>query len=222
MARNMNQLAVLTGDVIASTDFVDRTALPHILREGFEGVARRFGLPVRAFEIYRGDSFQGVLAPEQALLAATIVRARLRSVRVEGRRRSGALDARVAIGIGVVQHTVARVVESDGEAYRLSGRALDEMARPKETRRLRVEGPRVHPQVQITVQLLDAIVSAWSVPVAESAFLALTETDRTQADMAERQGVSQPAISQRLGAARFDTVLELLDLYARALAIAPA
>jgi len=34
--------------------------------------------------------------------------------------------------------------------------------------------------------------------------------------------VSQPAISQRLGAARFDTVLELLDLYARALAIAPA
>jgi len=150
----------------------------------------------------------------------------LRSVRVEGRRRSGALDARVAIGIGAVQHTVARVVESDGEAYRLSGRALDEMARPKETRRLRVEGPRVHPQVQITVQitvqLRDAIVSAWSVPVAESAFLALTETDRTPADMAERQGVSQPAISQRLSAARFDSVHELLDLYARALAIAPA
>jgi len=145
----------------------------------------------------------------------------LRSVRVEGRRRSGALDARVAIGIGAVQHTVARV-ESDGEAYRLSGRALDEMARPKETRRLRVEGPRVHPQVQITVQLRDAIVSAWSVPVAESAFLALTETDRTPADMAERQGVSQPAISQRLSAARFDSVHELLDLYARALAIAPA
>jgi len=216
----LNPQAVATGDVIASTDFVERTALPQILREAFEGIARRIGAPVRAFEIYRGDSFQGVVEPEHALLAATIVRARLRAVRLEGSRRVGALDARVAIGIGAVEHAAARVVESDGEAYRLSGRALDEMARAKDTCRLRVEGPSVPAQVHITVQLLDVIVSTWSVPVAESVFLALTETDRTQVEMARLQGVSQPAVSQRLHTARFDNVLELLDLYARALDVA--
>ncbi len=217
----MNQQAVTTGDVIASTDFVERTALPHILREAFGGVERRLGPPIRPFEIYRGDSFQGVVEPEHALLAATIVRTRLRAVRLEGSPRSGALDARVAIGIGSVEHASTRVVESDGEAYRQSGRALDRMARAKETCRLRVEGPNVPAQVHITVQLLDAIVSTWSVPVAESAFIAMTETDLTQADMAKRQGVSQSAVSQRLSAARFENVLELLDLYARALTIAP-
>lgn len=216
----MDQLAVATGDVIASTDFAERTALPHILREAFDGVARRIGSPIRDFEIYRGDSFQGVVEPEHALLAATIVRARLRAVRLQDGQRTGALDARVAIGIGSVEYTAARVVESDGEAYRLSGHALDEMARAKETCRLRVQGPSVPPQVHITVQLLDSIVSGWSVPVAESVFLALTETDRTQIEMAQRLGVSQPAVSQRLHAARFDNVVELLDLYARALAVA--
>jgi len=220
MPESTNQLAVVTGDVIASTEFAERTALPHILQEAFEGLTRRIGQPIRGFEIYRGDSFQGLVEPEWALLAATILRARLRAVRLAGSPRGGALDARIAIGIGSAEHQAARVVESDGEAYRFSGRALDEMARAKETSRLRVEGRSVPAQVHITVQLLDAIISAWSVAAAESAFLALTETDRTQADMAKRQGVSQPAVSQRLQAARFDNVQELLELYARALTIA--
>ena len=72
-------------------------------------------------------------------------------------------------------------------------------------------------QVDITVRLLDAIVSGWTVATAESAFEALTRTERTQAEMAKGHGVSQPAISQRLRAARLDDVLELVALYRAAL-----
>lgn len=213
----MKTLAVATGDVIASTGFRERERLPELLREAFDGVTRRIGTMVRAFEIYRGDSFQGVVEPEQALLAATLVRAKLRSVRLDDGSRSGALDARIAIGIGTTEHSADRVVESDGEAFRASGRALDELTQGQG--RLKLAGPNVPASAEITVRLLDAIVSSWSASAADSVFLALQETNWTQAGLARRRGVSQPAISQGLRSARFAELLELLEIYDKALAI---
>lgn len=216
----MESAAVLTGDVIASTSLHARSELPRVLAEAFDALGRLDGALLRPFEIYRGDSFQGVVRVESALLAATIVRARLRAFAGTGADEDVRLDARIAIGIGRIEHALERVVHSDGEAFQRSGRALDEMARSKEGRRLRIEagiadalsGP------DLAAQLLDAIVSRWSQPAAEAVFYTAIDAATTQAELAERLDVSQPAISQRLRSARWNDAKQVLALYERSVA----
>lgn len=224
----MESAAVLTGDVIASTSLQARSELPRVLTEAFDAVGRLDGALLRPFEIYRGDSFQGVVRVKDALLAATMVRARLRAFVGTGADEDVRLDARIAIGIGRIEHALERVVQSDGEAFQRSGRALDEIARSKEGRRLRVEAGVAHAQNRVdaqsgpdlAAQLLDAIVSRWSQPAAEAVFYSATDASTTQAELAERLDVSQPAISQRLRSARWNDVKQILALYERSVASA--
>lgn len=116
--------AVLTGDVIASTAFpaghldaVRRVIVEAIdrLRHYREGTIR--GSP----QFFRGDAWQVLLnEPASALRLALLIRARLRA-------QIGA-DSRVSIGIGGVgQIAEDRISMSTGEAFTLSGRALDRM-----------------------------------------------------------------------------------------------
>ncbi len=230
----MESAAVLTGDVIASTSLHARSELPRVLAEAFDAVGRLDGALLRPFEIYRGDSFQGVVRTDAALLAAAIVRARLRAFVGAGADENARLDARIAIGIGRIEHALERVVESDGEAFQRSGRALDEMARSKDGRRLRVEAGVAYAESRtdaqssadaqsgsdLAAQLLDAIVSRWSQPAAEAVFYTAVDTSTTQAELAERLDVSQPAISQRLRSARWNDVKPILALYERSVASA--
>jgi hypothetical protein len=215
---DMGAAAVLTGDVIASTSLARRAVLPDLLGEAFAAIERIEGALVRPFEIYRGDSFQGIVRPENALLAATILRSRLRSVPTRSDVARDRIDARIAIGIGAIEHALDRVVESDGEAFRSSGRALDEMTRSKEGRRLRVESASagIGSAPDLAAQLLDAIVARWTRPAAEVAYAVLSEPGIKQRQIAERLQVSQPAVSQRLKAARFQEVEKILTLYEHA------
>jgi hypothetical protein len=216
----MGSAAVLTGDVIASTSLHARSELPRILGEAFAALAEVPEMLVLPFEIYRGDSFQGVVRSEKALLAAAIVRARLRAFRGEGPDADVELDARIAIGIGKIEHALDRVVESDGEAFRRSGRALDEMASANDGRRMRIDAGIADDGsgADLAAQLLDGIASRWTQPAAEAVYLSLSDSEMTQAAMAERLSVSQPAISQRLKSARLGELKPILALYERSVA----
>ena len=69
-------------------------------------------------EIFRGDSWQLLLSPSNyALHAAFYIRAALKS--------GGRADTRIGVGIGDVQTLGSVLGQSDGPAFRLSGKALD-------------------------------------------------------------------------------------------------
>lgn len=218
----MERAAVLTGEVIASNAIAVRGNVPGVLEEAFAAVARIDGALVKPFEIYRGDSFQGVVHTAHAVRVATIVRARLRAIATSSDAAADRIDARVAIGIGRIDRTQQRAVVSDGEAFRLSSRALDELTAAKEGRRLRVDtaDARGDDGPDLAAQLLDPIVLRWSRPAAEAVYAVLTDAKTTQAELAERLHVSQPAISQRLKSARLRDVRKLLGLYASTVAAA--
>lgn len=116
--------AVLTGDIIASTD-LPRTQMEKtrntLLESAYSFCEAKQCPLVGEPEFFRGDSWQLLMAePSFALALALYLRATLRS--------TTSSDTRISIGIGSVHDINAhRTTLSNGEAFILSGRALDEM-----------------------------------------------------------------------------------------------
>lgn len=195
-------LAVITGDLVGFSKYTvsGRRRLLAALKASFTSI--RSALPRKsktAFEIYRGDSFQGFLsAPELAVRSVIRLRAELRSRFKTGSRRD-APDIRTAIGIGSVDYLPAgRFWEGDGNAFRLSGPALDMM---KNDRRLSVHTPwpEIDAEMEIACALLDALIHRWSAEQAEAVTRLLHGMGQT--DTARTFGISQPAVRQRLRSA---------------------
>jgi len=127
---------VLTGDVVKSSEASvrSRRVLLGTMQAAFDSVERVFAPLESRFTIYRGDSFQGVLAdPLQGLHAALLLRASLRAGN-HAASMSESLDAYIAVGIGT-NFFMPKGEETlgDGDAFRRSGRVLDTM---KHERRL--------------------------------------------------------------------------------------
>src|SRR3546814_14727032 len=76
------------------------------------------------FSIFRDDSFQGMIEdPLKALEAGLWIKTAL----MKADDGSASYDCRMAIGIGKVTFMAGTTLESDGEAFRHSGPALDAM-----------------------------------------------------------------------------------------------
>jgi hypothetical protein len=220
-------VAVLTGDLVGSSRHASgkndsRTAGPALewLKDSLRLVA--FDIlhgNLIDFEIYRGDSFQGVVAVPDALYVALMVRMDLQARSMLGAAKSHPLDARIAIGIGEMRtNETRRSSEADGTAFRRSGPLLDSM-QGKEPR-LRFETPfdEVSDELNTEAALLDALVSKWSKAQVEAIRMHLL--GMTQTSIAKAIGVSQPAIAKRLarsGVAAVDVFLKRYERLAKAM-----
>lgn len=203
--------AVLTGDVVASSKIKEeRPLLNEILKNAFQTVQKqRPNLIAAPFDIFRGDSFQGVLAePEFALQSSLLIRALLRSRQPE--QESHSWDARIAIGIGTIEYLAERGSEGDGEAYRRSGPRLDTL---KGEHRLSIQTPwdALNEEMETEAALLDAIIAKWSPAQAET-IIKLLE-DKVQKQIAKELGVSQAAVHYRAKGAGWFAVEKFLDRY---------
>jgi len=199
---NSNLYAAVTGDIVGSSRFREsqREDLLLVLKSSFHVVRKIMPDIIYApFEVFRGDSFQGVLSkPEKALHVAIVIRANLRC-HFHTKRRRSAVDARMVVGIGPVDFIPARrVAEGDGEAFRRSGPTLDEMKRWKEDRRLLIRTPwkEIDAELDTECALLDALIIRWSSTQAR----AILDQFRglTQEEAGEKYGISQSGVSQLL------------------------
>ena len=204
--------AVLTGDVVSSARLRLEQPLPDILGAAFARVAAKQGSVLRPFEIFRGDSFQGVMAPREALFGAIVIRASLRATRCNHNQTP---DARIAIGIGTIDAPHERIPESDGEAFRLSGRALDGLANAKGGGRLGISTcwPSVQEEIETIGEMLDSIILRWRRPSAEVMSLILTDESITQTIIASQLKISQPAVSVRMTTAQAHLVQKLITRF---------
>lgn len=208
--------AVLTGDIINSSKLkvADRKKLLEALISLFDNykVRSRNNLKLKvAFEIYRGDSFQGLLdAPEQSLLMALLVRTYLQSKVTVGSRLI-ASDARIAIGLGSVSVLAATLAESDGEAFRFSGRLLDTLKKQPNQIAIKSRRLTLDDEVNTSLVLLEGIISKWTALQAEVVYYKLL--GYTEVVIAEILKIKQPAVNQRAKAASWIAVERLLIRY---------
>lgn len=203
---------VITGDLVKSAALRSkRDEILSQLRKILDS-AKRLETEKTEFivfsEIFRGDSFQGILSnPSISLKVALYIRAELLKMRINKKQA----DARIGIGIGTVDFLNEKSVEeSDGEAFRYSGQTLD---KTKKFRRLSIlsSSQEVNRHFSLLASLLDAIIQRWSIEQAEAVSLWLQR--KTQESISEILGIKQPAVHQRLQIAGHFAIKEALDYF---------
>jgi len=198
---------VITGDLVNSTKIAAewRQAVVDALHK----CAADFSplTPIN-IEMYRGDSFQVVVDnPEYALTVAVALRAKLRASTPE---KKEIWDARVSIGIGEVSFESDNIVTSDGEAFRLSGRAFDTMGK----RRLTISTPwcDFNTYIELVTRFADEVVSSWTAKQAKVVCHTL-KSPKTQKDMAAELGLSNQNFNSHWTSAKVQLILDYIEYY---------
>lgn len=205
--------AVLTGDVINSSDIKgeEKDRLIHLLKEAFQVIKKKSTSkkPSPSFDIFRGDSFQGVLAdPAEALKAGLIIRTTL--IRNHSENEKTDWDARIAIGIGTIDYLPENISEGDGPAFRNSGPVLDELKGDYKFAITESSG-RYNHEFKTCCAFLDAVINKWTPPQAEIVYRLLL--NKTKKKIGEELDISQAAVHYRVKAAGWFAIKEFLTRY---------
>lgn len=185
--------SVFTGDIINSSEMK-----PAEKRKMLKALATVLGakntiLPDLKTEIFQGDSFQGVTADgmAQTLRYALIIMASLKKQNIE---------VRISIGIGEIDFAAKKVITSNGTAFQLSGRGLEEIKRKAGTFiGLFTKNEDMNFEFDVHCTALDYLIARCTPLQAEALVLALD--DMTQVQIAGKLNLSQPTVQQRLQAA---------------------
>ena len=191
--------SIITGDVVNSRKVDPQLWLP-VLKD----VLQRFGQEPNQWEIFRGDSFQLELAPENALEAALLIKATM--------KQFNKLDVRTAIGIGDKTYTTGKITESNGTAFLNSGDCFDSLKKEK----LAILTPWVdfNYEMSVYLQLMSSLLmDKWTIASAHFIRIMLENSDLTQLELAVKLNKPQSNISIGLKRAGYDEVRKVLDMY---------
>ena len=208
--------AVITGDLIDSTLYKPQeldTILDTINKE-FAYFRTTFDTD---FKIFRGDSFQGiVLDPTLALDLAINLKTAINKIPINNSKTSGLPDFRIAIGIGSINLKRNSILESNGEAFQFSGRALDSMKGDYPRLLLRTANDDLNDEFNVHFSLLDSVISKWSSSSAEVVYY--LHKEYKEREIAEVLGINQSAVNHRKKVANWDSISLLLKRYRLAIA----
>lgn len=193
-------IAILTADIINSAAH----EVPRWI-EPLKAYLSRYGESPVDWDIYRGDELQLRVPPEQALEAAIGLKALVRS--------HAGMDIRVGIGLGTETHRAPRVAESNGSAYRNSGRLLEALGASKLRMQVKSDCTEADPALNLMLKLALHFMDQWSQVSAEAIGRVLAHPEASQTDIARQLGIRQSAVSQRQSRARLDLVRDLLAYY---------
>lgn len=223
--------AVITADIIHSSKMPedDRAMLYKNIKESLKVIDKDYAIHS---EIYRGDSFQSVVDNvADALRIALIIKTFIRSLNpsepidIEKKGKPDSrytiaspvwmFDVRMAIGIGKVKLRVDKITASDGEAFQLSGRALDEL---KNTRyRFAIDSNDANKNALIVQsKMLDTIISKTTALQCEVINLKLL--GYTEVEISKMLAIKQSAVNQRSVSGNWNVINEMVlyfeNLYA--------
>lgn len=197
MTESPHLAAVISGDLILSEKLpaAVRRAVPGRLDACARLLRTDLGLDCSDIDVFRGDAWQMIVRdPAAAVTVCLLIRAELRSWQSE-------LDTRTVIGIGRIDSEGdGRVSTGYGEAFTLSGRALDDL--PKDRRMALRIADAPAPLVDILdagVHLLDEIVDGWTAAQSRAIVGAMKRLSQDEIGASWATGpISQQAVAQHL------------------------
>lgn len=208
-------IAVITADLVDSSNYPERL-LDEILKNlnsEFHKLQQEYSEKEIDFKIYRGDSFQGVIAKyEDSLQIALRLKSLINKVKLEDQKTAGPLaDVKIAIGIGSFDYKGDSMAESNGQAFQFSGRTLDAMK--NESRKIRLKTPleSLNSEFEASLFLLDTVMEKWSQASAEVVYYLLKGMKETE--IAEVLKISQSAVNQRKKACGWEAISVLLKRF---------
>jgi hypothetical protein len=191
--------SVLTGDIVSSRSVSN----PEIWLDPLKRVLRKHGDSPEKWEIFRGDSFQALSEPEESLILAFRIKSVIK------KQKEADLDVRIAIGLGMNDQEPEKISEATGDAFIRSGRLLEKLK--EERRLLGIESPwkPFNDEINMMLMLAMIVMNGWSSNTSEAAELLFQNPDIRQTEMAEKLGIRQSSVHDRI---RRGSVYEMLEL----------
>ena len=195
----MAYAAVITADIVNSTSLLK--AQEKKLFSQLEEVLK----PYRS-EFYRGDSFQVYLKDPAAALKLII------ELRMLTRQVGADFDIRAAIGIGEVSLPLKKLSTASGEAFLISGRAMDELGKTGD-RRLLMRSPleSLNQSLELTAMFVDYIFREMTSKQARVLLIMLA--GGTQLAAAKKIRKSQSTIHKHVQSSGWAELSKLLAIY---------
>ncbi len=218
---------IITGDIVSSQ------SIPPKLREKlFDDIAaflkelkKKW---INSYETFRGDSIQcEAKSPELALRVSLIIRAFLKGYlseeelpkaeanRVEEKTKgyfTTEFDIRLGIGIGEIDFIKKnKLTTSDGEAFRMSGEALDNLKQASHRLMVKTCKTEFDEQLEPAMLLLDALIQKWTLNAAELVLYLLQ--NKKEEEIAGLLNISQSAVNQRKKNAQWFAMEKLIQYF---------
>ncbi len=212
--KNTLKYAVITGDVVNSSSLTsnERELVLDFIKKIFKRIEKEEGRIKELKENYvitRGDSFQIVVKDLKMILKYTILlRAGLKGL--INKNLSQLCDTRISIGVGSVDYWGNSISESDGDAFRYSGRAFDKF-KNKERLRIKTDEEELDDELNVYFMLLNSIISDWTNLRAQIIYEKILEPK--QKSIANKLDISASVVSRRLNSAHWNSVEILLNRF---------
>jgi hypothetical protein len=121
-------------------------------------------------------------------------------------------DIRLAVGIGEVDFIKKnKLTSSDGEAFRLSGEALDSLKYEPQRLTVKTFKPEFNEALEPAVLLLDALIQKWTLNGAELVLYLLQ--NKKEEEIASLLNISQSAVNQRKKNAQWFAIEKLIQYF---------
>lgn len=187
--------AVITGDIINFTKLSGANR-----KKLIEDTGKLLKTWIKAqenAEIFRGDSYQVLFEDIQAAITKSI------QLICWFKKHSDEaaniyLSTRISIGIGKVAYLGKNVLNSDGEAFHLSGRNFDTM-KAEEFLTIHTNDELKNEGIKIILNFVNKYIEKWTKGQSEVIFLLLE--GKTQQEIALILNLSQPSVNSRLKSA---------------------
>lgn len=208
----MKMYAVVTGDIKSFTKLPDDRRGKLVVET--ELLMRKMVKHPKDAQVFRGDSYQ-LLTEEVTQVLKKCIRLvcwfKLNSDRISLGENVTKKDSRVhlgtrlSIGIGEIAYEGKNVLDSDGEAFHLSGRNFD-ILNKDEIIRLTTFDEQRNEVYEMILIFINSIMKTWTPSQAETIFELLGKDDNTQDKIAKKLKMTQPAVASSLRAARWKEV----------------
>lgn len=195
--------AVLTGDIVNST--VIQPSLEKQLIEMLRTILSTF-----KHEFFRGDSFQVYLKDAADSLKLALL-CRCTAISLIPENEQITTDVRISIGLGSVSEPVKSLALAKGEAFLLSGRALDNMDKKQGRLMIACENKAGGLAFEVMSDYINSIFRQMTQKQAE-VFCELLQ-GKNQQDAADKLKKSKSTISQHVSAGRWEEIEKILENY---------
>jgi hypothetical protein len=214
--------AVVTGDIKNFTILNDEEREHLVI--GTEELLKIMVADEKDAKMFRGDSYQFITDDVEHVLRKCLtlicwfkMNSNKDALQEKGVIRFNTrLGTRLSIGIGEIAYRGKTVLDSDGQAFHLSGRVFDDMEK-NDVIRLTTFDEERKDMYEIILTYINLLVQQWTISQAETIYYLLTLSDGTQEKIGKKLKMTQPAVAKNLRAARWKEVEKGIDFLSKEL-----
>ncbi|MGZ5245528.1 MAG: SatD family protein [Flavitalea sp.] len=207
----MKMYSVISADLIGSVELSLkwRKQLSVEVEAVMEQVKKQKGRS--SFE--RGDFIQIEVPANEGLKTLLLLKTQINKMGSSKmvRQENVAADIRISLGIGKVDLEGETVGRSDGPAYHLSGRGIDQLKKSKQVLAIQSSEEDFNEELKVMAASLEFITGKWTKGSAE--IISLLISGKKEMEIAEELGISQSAVNQRKKTAGWDVISLMLERF---------